>query len=53
MAAELLLLGNSSFAPLPLIEEPEAHRQAFELAHRIGRDGLSAGALEGSPTCTE
>ncbi|MFG2471421.1 AAA family ATPase [Streptomyces canus] len=25
MAAELLLLGNSVIAPLPLIEEPEAH----------------------------
>ncbi|MEU0724324.1 AAA family ATPase [Streptomyces sp. NPDC006140] len=25
MAAELLLLGNSAFAPLLLIEEPEAH----------------------------
>ncbi|MFI9172468.1 hypothetical protein [Streptomyces lincolnensis] len=28
-------------------------RQAFELAYRIGRDGLPADAPEGSQTCTE
>lgn len=51
MAAELLLLGNSAFAPLLLIEEPEAHLHP-QLQTRIMdllRERAEAAANTGTP----
>ncbi|UNM12031.1 AAA family ATPase [Streptomyces formicae] len=51
MAAELLLLGNSAFAPLLLIEEPEAHLHP-QLQTRIMdllRDRADAAKTAGTP----